>query len=59
MTYPVHSIEQDMAGKWYARVLISAEQAMFFKFHEYPSEEQVQEVASAYVASMEAAAGDP
>lgn len=56
MTYPIHSIETDMGGKFYARVCIAPDQAVFLKFQEYPSEDAIQEAAAAYVAMMQAEA---
>jgi hypothetical protein len=56
MTYPIHSIETDMGGRFYARVCIAPDQAVFLKFLEYPSEAAIQEAATAYVAMMQAEA---
>lgn len=53
MTYHVHAVEQDLAGKWYARVCITEEQAVFLKFQDYPTMDAIQEAAVAYVASLE------
>jgi hypothetical protein len=53
MSYYVHSVEQDLASKWYARVVISDELATFLKFNEYPTMEAIQNAAIAYVASLE------
>lgn len=53
MTYHVHAVEQDLAGKWYARVVLTKEEAVFLKFQEYPTMEQIQVAATAYVASQE------
>ena len=55
MTYHVHAVEQDMAAKWYARVCITEEEAVFLKFHEFPTMDQIQEAAAKYVASLVAA----
>ena len=52
MTYHVHAVEQDMAAKWYARVCITEEEAVFLKFHEFPTMDQIQEAADKYVASL-------
>ena len=54
MTYHVHSVEQDMAGKWYARVCITDEQAVFLKFQDYPTMADIQDAAVAYVAAQQA-----
>lgn len=54
MTYHVHAVEQDLAHKWYARVCITEEEAVFLKFNQFPSMEQIQEAAAAYVAAIEA-----
>ena len=53
MTYHVHSVEQDMAGKWYARVCITEEEAVFLKFQQFPSMDAIQDAAAAYAASNE------
>jgi hypothetical protein len=53
MTYHVHAVEQDMAGKWYARVVITEGEAQFFKFEDYPTMTQIQEAAEAYVDSRQ------
>ena len=52
MTYHVHAVEQDMAAKWYARVCITEEEAVFLKFQEFPTMDQIQEAAEQYVASL-------
>ena len=49
MTYHVHAVEQDMAGKWYARVCLTEEEAVFLKFQDYPTMTEIQEAAEAYV----------
>ena len=49
MTYHVHAVEQDMAGKWYARVVISDEEAIFCKFDDFPTMPAIQEAAAAAV----------
>lgn len=52
-TYHVHAVEQDLAGKWYARVVISDDEAVFIKFDDYPDMPSIQrksaEVAQARV----------
>jgi len=48
MTYHVHAVEQDMAGKWYARVCLTEEEAVFLKFQDYPTMTEIQEAAAAY-----------
>jgi hypothetical protein len=53
MTYYVHSVEQDLAAKWYARVVISETEAQFFKFNHFPTMEEIQDAAAAYVAAQE------
>jgi hypothetical protein len=52
MTYHVHAVEQDMAAKWYARVCITEEKAVFLKFQDYPTMDDIQEAADRYVASL-------
>lgn len=51
MTYHVHAVEQDMAGKWYARVCLTEEEAVFLKFQDYPSMSDIQDSAAAFVAA--------
>lgn len=51
MTYHVHAVEQDLAGKWYARVVITPEEATFLKFDDFPAMAQIQSAAAAYVAT--------
>lgn len=53
MTYHVHAVEQDIAGKWYARVVMTETEAQFFKFNEYPTMQQIQDAAAAFVATQE------
>jgi hypothetical protein len=52
MTYYVHAVEQDMGAKWYARVVITKDKAVFLKFQDYPTMDQIQEAANKYVASL-------
>jgi hypothetical protein len=56
MTYHVHSVEQDLAAKWYARVVITEDEAQFFKFDHFPSMEEIQAAATAFVEAREQAA---
>jgi hypothetical protein len=51
MNHYVHSVEQDPAGKWYARVVLSDEQAVFLKFQSYPTMAEIQDAADARVAN--------
>lgn len=53
MTYHVHAVEQDLAGKWYARVVLSSEEAVFIKFPDYPTMTEIQDAAAAYVAAQQ------
>lgn len=53
MTYYIHSIEEDMAGKFYARVVISDDQAVFLKFDDLPDDEQIQEAAQRFASARE------
>jgi hypothetical protein len=53
MNYPVVSIEQDLSGRWYARVSVSDAETVFFKFTEYPTSDEIQQAASNYVESLE------
>jgi hypothetical protein len=54
MTYHVHAVEQDLASKWYARVVLSDEEAVFLKFQDYPTMADIQDAAVAYVAAQQA-----
>lgn len=54
MTYHVHAVEQDMAGKWYARVVLTEEEAVFLKFQDYPTMDAIQAATVEYVAQREA-----
>lgn len=58
MTYYVHSVEQDLAGKWYARVCLSESEAVFLKFQDYPTMDAIQEDAAAYVAAQQPEVSD-
>jgi hypothetical protein len=40
-----------MAAKWYARVVLSDEEAVFLKFQDYPTMADIQDAADKYVAS--------
>lgn len=53
MTYYIHSVEEDMAGKFYARVVISDDQAVFLKFDDLPDDEQIQEAAQRFASARE------
>lgn len=59
MTYHVHSVEQDLAGKWYARVVITEDEAQFFKFDTYPDMASIQQAAAAFVATREEMSNAP
>lgn len=43
--FHVHSVEQDLAGKWYARVCISPDEAAFLKFDDFPTMNEIQACA--------------
>lgn len=53
MTFHVHAVEQDLAGKWYARVVITEEEAVFLKFQDYPAMSEIQAAAAEYVAAQQ------
>jgi hypothetical protein len=53
MTYHVHAVEQDMAGKWYARVCLSEKEAVFLKFDDYPAMASIQAAAAQLVEAHE------
>lgn len=50
--YQVIDWEQDVAGKWRIRVLVSG-QTVMFKFDEWPDDEAVQTEAARYDAMMQ------
>ena len=52
MTYHVHAVEQDLAGKWYARVCLTEDEAVFLKFQDYPTMADIQNAAIQYVDSL-------
>ena len=58
MTYHVHAVEQDLAGKWYARVVLSESESTFLKFQDYPTMADIQEAAVAYVAAQQPEVSD-
>lgn len=58
MTFHVHAVEQDLAGKWYARVVITEEEAVFLKFQGYPTMAEIQAAAAEYVAAQQPEALD-
>jgi hypothetical protein len=51
MTYHVHSVEQDLAAQWFARVVITENEAQFLKFDHFPSMKEIQDAAEALVAA--------
>lgn len=53
MTYHIHAVEQDLANKWYARVCITEDEAQFFKFNHFPTMDEIQDAAAAYVARQQ------
>lgn len=59
MTYIIHSIEQDIAGMWRARVVLDETEAIFLKFQSCPSEGEIQEAAALYVAARQGATEEP
>jgi len=58
MTYHVHAVEQDLAGKWYARVCLTEEEAVFLKFQDYPTMTEIQEAAETYAAAQQPEVSD-
>ncbi|HSG62501.1 MAG TPA: hypothetical protein VLA24_13825 [Pseudomonadales bacterium] len=52
MKYKVTDWEQDVAGKFRYRVVIG-DSSVVFKFQEFPTDEEVQEVAARYDAIMQ------
>lgn len=51
--YEVISLEQDLAERWYARVVISPEETVFFKFQEKPTQEKIDQVTNDYLAKRQ------
>lgn len=48
--FEVVSIEQDLAGKFYARVVMSPEETQFFKFDHEPTQVEIDEAATQFLA---------
>lgn len=59
MLYTIVSIEQDMAGKWYARVVTAVDsndeptETQFFKFDTEPTPAEVQDAVDQWLASQQ------
>lgn len=51
--FEVVSIEQDLAGKFYARVVMSPEETQFFKFDHEPTQVEIDEAAARFLALRE------
>lgn len=47
--YEVVSLEQDLSGRWYARVVISPEETVFFKFLEKPTQLDIDRIAQSFI----------
>lgn len=58
MAYHVHSVEQDLAGKWHARVCITESEAVFLKFQDYPTMADIQDAAETYAAAQQPEVND-
>lgn len=58
MTYYVHAVEQDLAGKWYARVALTEDEAIFLKFQDHPTMQAIQDAATACVAALQPEVSD-
>lgn len=54
MPHTIHSVEQDMTGRWYARVAVSEDRSEFFKFQSAPTEEEIHAVVDKYLVEEEA-----
>lgn len=48
--YEVVSLEQDLAEKWYARVVISPDETIFLKFQEMPTQEEIDALTNDFLA---------
>lgn len=48
--FEVVSIEQDLAGMFYARVFMSPEETQFFKFDHEPTQVEIDEAATQFLA---------
>lgn len=55
MTFHVHAVEQDLASKWYARVVISEDESVFLKFDDFPTMEQIQQAAAEFIKTYQPA----
>lgn len=51
--FEVVSIEQDLAGMFYARVFMSPEETQFFKFDHEPTQVEIDEAATQFLALRE------
>jgi hypothetical protein len=45
----VISLEQDLAQRWYARVVISPEETTFLKFFNKPTQEEIDIAVQSYI----------
>jgi len=48
--YEVVSLKQDLAEKWYARVVISPDETIFLKFQEMPTQEEIDALTNDFLA---------
>jgi len=48
--YEVVSLEQGLAEKWYARVVISPDETIFLKFQEMPTQEEIDALTNDFLA---------
>lgn len=48
--FEIVSLEQESSGRWYARVVISAEETAFFKFQDEPTQSDIDVVAAEFLA---------
>lgn len=55
--FEIVSIEQDIAGKFHARVVMSSEETQFFKFDHEPTQAEIDEVATRFL-SLRASEGN-
>jgi len=52
--YEIITLEQELSGFYYARVKVSDDEAIFLKFSEEPSQEQVDYEVTRYLENLNA-----
>lgn len=52
MNYTISDVFLDLAGKYRVRVMISEYESMFFKFDQYPTQEEVNTIVQNYLDNL-------